>query len=416
MKNSSSNKSFRSIINRDTLTICALAFINDLGYGIITPIAVLYARSLGASFTFIGSLVSIQSFIFIFFALPFGIYSDRKGRKPLILIGRLITALNYFFYSIITSFYHLLPLRIFQSFGMLSIRSSFRAYIADVTESEKLDEVTGLYMVSMGLGVIIGPLIGGWVVNNWGYRTTYLFSSFMGLIGFLLALVGLRGGIVTGLKNNIQQEKKTPEIIEKPTLRGSVNIILKNPALMSALILSSLNSLIFSLIYEYFPSYAKDIGFTVVEIGNLFFIRGIFTTLIRFPITLIGKKYGNKIVMISSMILAILSLFLIPSFQDFNSLAIIMAIQGACFGSFIASFMVYLFKIIDESQRGITLAVDTVFLQMLSMFYGPIRGTAADTFGVQGAFPFMASICLFGTILALIISSKKISSRFLRTP
>ena len=180
---------------------------------------------------------------------------------------------------------------------------------------------------------------------------------------------------------------------------------------MSILILSSLNTLIFRSIYEYFPSYAQDVGFTVVQIGSLFFIRGIFTTLIRIPIALIGKRVGNKIILVFSMILAITSLFLISIFKDFSSLAVMMAIQGICFGSFLASFMVYLFKIIDESQRGITLAVDTIFLQTLNMFYGPLRGTTADTFGVQGAFPIMASICSLGTILALMISSNKISSR-----
>jgi len=411
MSHTEEKSSFWSIFNRDSLTICAIAFLSDLSGGIITPIATLYALSLGASFTFIGTLVSIQSFISILFAVPFGTYSDRKGRKFVVVLGKITTSIAYFFYSLATSFYNLLPLKVFQGLGNVALGASFQAYIADVTERTRLDEVIGLYMVSMGLGVITGPLVSGWVVTGWGYRTAYLLASAIALVGFLVAFFGLRRGIVTGLRSGVKQDKTIQDVGEKPNLIKSLKIIFKNPVLLSALILNSMNQLVYALIQEYFPAYSSNVGFTVVEIGSLFFIRGIFTTIIRFPISLLGKRVGNKTVMIFSLISAIIGIFLIPFFSDFGSLAVMMAIQGACFGAFLASYMAYLFKIIDASQRGVTLATNNVFSQTLSMLYGPLRGSVADSVGVSSGFPFMASICTVGTVISFIISSRRFFTR-----
>ena len=406
--------SIRTIINRDTLTICFLAFNNDFYNGIITPIATLYFLSLGASFTFIGTLVSIQSFLYILFALPFGTYSDRKGRKFPVIFSYITSSISNVFYSLATSFYHLLPVKIFQSFGTTAYGSSFQAYIADVTERTRLDEVIGLYMVSMGLGVITGPLVSGWVVSGWGYRTAYLLASSIALVGLLVGFFGLRSGVVTGLRSGVRPDKTTQEARERPNLIKSLKTIFRNPLLLSALILNSMNQLAYALILEYFPAYSRNVGFTVVEIGSLFFIRGIFTTVIRFPISLLGKRVGNKTVMIFSLIGSIIGLFLLPYFQDFRSLAVMMAIQGACFGAFLASYMAYLFKMIDASQRGITLATNNIFSQTLSMLYGPLRGSVADAVGVGSGFPFMASICTVGTAISFIISSRRVSTRIKR--
>ena len=406
MSDMAQKNSIRTILNKDTLIICFIAFNNDLYNGILSPITTLYFLSLGASFTFIGSLASIQGLLYIFFSLPFGTYSDRNGRKPLVLFNHIAQSISNFLYSLASSFYHILPLKFFQSFGTIAYGSSFQAYMADVTERARLDEVIGLYMVSMGLGVIIGPLISGWVVSSWGYRTVFLLASFFALVGFLVAFFGLRGGIVTGLRDGVGKENRVQEGWERPSVRKSLSFIFKNPALMSALILNSVNQLAYALILEYFPAYSSSVGFTALEIGSLFFIRGVFTTIIRFPISLLGKKVGNKMVMIFSLILAIIGIFLIPFFTGFGGLAVMMAIQGACYGAFIASYMAFLFKTIDASQRGITLATNNIFSQTLGMVYGPLRGSIADAVGVSSGFPLMASICALGTAISITISSR----------
>ena len=105
----------------------------------------------------LGSLYSILQFIF---APIWGAYSDRYGRRPILLLTILGLAISYGVWIFASSFYLLLVARIIGGImgGNLSVAT---AAIADISSKEKRSASLAIVGIAFGLGFIIGPAIGG---------------------------------------------------------------------------------------------------------------------------------------------------------------------------------------------------------------------------------------------------------------
>src|ERR1700732_3466949 len=91
-----------------------------------------------------------------------GAWSDRFGRRPVILISCFGLGLDYIFMALAPSLKWLLVGRIISGITASNISSAF-AYVTDVTPPEKRAKQFGYLAASFGMGFIIGPAVGGFL-------------------------------------------------------------------------------------------------------------------------------------------------------------------------------------------------------------------------------------------------------------
>src|SRR5687768_18240339 len=108
------------------------------------------------------------------FSPIWGRWSDRIGRKPIILIGLLGSCLSYVTMALATSLALLFVARIVGGIAGANIPTA-QAYIADVTTPENRARGMGLMGAAFGLGFIFGPAIGGLLSRD--RKSTRLNSS-----------------------------------------------------------------------------------------------------------------------------------------------------------------------------------------------------------------------------------------------
>jgi MFS transporter, DHA1 family, tetracycline resistance protein len=154
------------------IPIFIVVFIDLLGFSLILPLLPYYASHFQASGKTIGLLVASYS-ICQFLAAPFlGNWSDRYGRRPLLLYSQLGSCLGFILLGLAPS----LPQALFWLFvariidglsgGNLTIA---QAYISDISAPEDRTRNFGMVIgVSFGLGFLFGPTFGG-VLSRWGY-------------------------------------------------------------------------------------------------------------------------------------------------------------------------------------------------------------------------------------------------------
>ena len=142
----------------------------------------------------LGSLYSILQFIF---APIWGAYSDRYGRRPILLLTILGLAISYGVWIFASSFYLLLVARIIGGImgGNLSVAT---AAIADISSKEKRSASLAIVGIAFGLGFIIGPAIGGFstqinLLEVAPSLATFGVNpfSFAAAISFILSLINL---------------------------------------------------------------------------------------------------------------------------------------------------------------------------------------------------------------------------------
>ena len=182
-----SSEGFDPRARRRTLAVAFVTmFLDLLGFGLIIPIQPFYAQSFDASptlVTLLGAAYSLMQFIFI----PFwGRLSDRFGRRPVIMSSVMVAGLGYLVFGSATSLWMLFAARLMSGFGNANV-ATVQAMIADMTTGAERTRGMGLIGAAFGLGFVIGPAVGG-VLVQWGLAAPAFFAAGLTVINLLLAI------------------------------------------------------------------------------------------------------------------------------------------------------------------------------------------------------------------------------------
>lgn len=151
---------------RSVLSLAAIMSLRLLGLFMILPVFSLYAHQLLRSTPLlIGIALGIYGLTQGLFQIPFGMLSDRLGRKPIITFGLMIFALG----SLVAGFSHtitgMIIGRALQGAG--AIGSTVIAMIADLTRENQRTKAMAINGISIGLSfslaMMLGPVLAAWI-------------------------------------------------------------------------------------------------------------------------------------------------------------------------------------------------------------------------------------------------------------
>ncbi len=142
------------------ILIFATIFLDLLGVGILVPVIPFLVRQFDSDALTVGLLALSFSAAQFLFAPALGVWSDRYGRRPVLLISLFGTSAGYFLFGFAGSLLLLFIARIIDGATGGNI-STAQAYIADISPPEDRAKNFGLVGAAFGLGFIIGPALGG---------------------------------------------------------------------------------------------------------------------------------------------------------------------------------------------------------------------------------------------------------------
>lgn len=140
-------------------TIWTTVAIDLVGFGIVLPILPRYAEDLQASPGVIGLVVASFSVAQMVGAPVIGRLSDRIGRKPVLILSLVGTAVGSLVTGLAGSVWILLVGRVLDGLSGASV-SVAQAAVADVADPEDRPRLLGLLGAAFGVGFVVGPAIG----------------------------------------------------------------------------------------------------------------------------------------------------------------------------------------------------------------------------------------------------------------
>lgn len=151
---------------RASVSLAAIYMCRMLGLFMILPVFSVYARELPNATPFlIGLAISAYGLTQAILQIPFGRWSDRYGRKPLIAIGLLLFAAGSVLAAVSDSIYGIVAGRALQGAG--AVAGVVMALAADLTREEHRTKAMALIGISIGLSfalsMVAGPVLSGWV-------------------------------------------------------------------------------------------------------------------------------------------------------------------------------------------------------------------------------------------------------------
>ena len=306
-----------------------IVFSNLLGFGIIIPLLPYYAEKFGANPSEVTLLMASYSLTQLIFSPILGRISDIYGRKKILVLCLIGSAISYFLLYFATNFVLVLFARsVAGLFG--STTAIANAYVTESTSSVNRSKGMGLIGAAFGLGLVFGPVIGGYFgggdINNIDYKTPFFFASIIAIISCLLAYFMLT-----------EPKKKNKQFISMNFLDSFKDLIdlFKIPALLFLIILSFLITFSFAGFETTFALWTeRAMNWASRQTGYAFTFTALLVAIIQGVfIGKLTKKFGELKLLITSCFLMLVGLFFITlSAQNLFYLTIALGILGISVG------------------------------------------------------------------------------------
>lgn len=137
-----------------------------LGFGMIIPILPFYIDDLGASGSDLGLLMATFALAQFIFAPIWGQLSDRHGRKVILMVGIARNALSLLLFGLSTELWMLFVSRVLAGILSSATLPTAMVYIGDSTTEEERGGGMGMMGAAMGVGMVLGPGLGGWLATQ----------------------------------------------------------------------------------------------------------------------------------------------------------------------------------------------------------------------------------------------------------
>jgi len=170
-------------------TIWSTVALDLVGFGIVVPILGVYAERFGASGYAVGWLFATFSLAQLVFSPLLGRLSDRIGRKPVIVISLVGTAVGSFVTGAAGALWVLFLGRIIDgaSGGSLAVA---QAAVADIAEPAQRPRLVGMLGAAFGVGFVLGPAIGGLAALG-GPHVPFYVAAALAAVNAVAAIVRL---------------------------------------------------------------------------------------------------------------------------------------------------------------------------------------------------------------------------------
>jgi DHA1 family tetracycline resistance protein-like MFS transporter len=194
--------------NRKIMAIVfATILIDFIGYSVLIPVLPLYAERLGASPVEVGLILTLYALAQLLFLPAWGWVSDRVGRRPVILVSLLGTAISFVMLAYSDTLTMVYLARILAGFFAASIGTA-QAVVTDVTPPSERTRGMGVIGAAFGVGMILGPMLGGSLAAV-DERLPFFAIAALALANFFLAVFSLPESRPAGLPKRPWREFAT---------------------------------------------------------------------------------------------------------------------------------------------------------------------------------------------------------------
>jgi len=363
-----------------------------IGMGVIIPIIPIYAEKMGVTGIWIGILFAVYSGTRVIMAPFVGRLSDRKGRKPLLIAGLIVSIVASLGYIWANNTWQLVLVRLVHGAAGGMILPIAMSYIGDLSPEGKEGTWMGYFSATVFTALGIGPLLGGVLTEHFGMTVTFTTMSCLSLLALLLASLLLPESRAKQLADKARISFRT--MLSNSMIQGLLGYRLTLEAGWGIYIVS----------LAILAGVRLDLGPT--QIGILLTANILISSFMMILFGRVADKVNKKGMIIVSGVITAASLAVMPlasGFWPLLALNIFAGIVGA------AEFPPASALIITEGRQygmGSTMAVMTMAMSV-GMVVGPLMGgVLLDIADVNAVFYSAGGIMTLGVVLFACLSRR----------
>lgn len=380
-------------------------FVSAMAYSIIFPFLSFYVQHLGTNTNlslefWVGMVFAVQGMTMMFASPLWGAVADRYGRKLMVVRAAFGGGLLVLLMGFARSAEELVVLRAIQ--GLVSgTVPAVSAMVAAAAPRERAGYAMGVLQLGLWSGVAVGPLVGGFMADTWGFRSAFVTTTVLLVIAGMLVWLGVQEVFEPKAKT----QHPGGHLRQSGAFIGEWRSILAAPGVgliygtrsLSWLARTMLTPIIPLFAASLLPESAKVSTFTGLVVG----VAAAAGTFSAVYLGRLGDHIGHRKVLVGSAIAGasfyILQLFVAEAWQ----FLLIHALAGAALGGIMPALSALLNRYTQPGQEGAVYGLDSS-VAAAARSVAPLAGTSVAVWlGLPGTFAVAGAILLFTAAMSL---------------
>jgi DHA1 family multidrug resistance protein-like MFS transporter len=369
-------------------------FFTGLAMSQILPFLPLYIEQLGVhsheALSIWSGLVFSATFLISAVVAPlWGSLADRKGRKLMLLRASLGMAVVIALQGFAGNVYQLFLLR-----ALMGLTSGYipnaMALVASQVPRDKSGWALGTLSTGQVAGVIVGPLMGGFMADHLGLRTVFMVTAALMFISFLITLFLIKVRVVTVKKADMLKGKAVFATLPYPTLIFSLFI--------TTMMIQLTNSSISPILTLFIKDLAGNNGNLAFISGAIAAVPGVSALIAAPRLGKLGDRIGTSRILMTAMVGSIVLFGIMTCVQTPFQLGLLRFLLGFADGALMPAVQTLLVKYSSTRVTGRIFGYNQSFMYMGNVI-GPLIGSSVSAvLGFRWVFVFTALMVTINTL------------------
>jgi len=383
-RNAENSPSMSAVESRAAISLAGIFSFRMLGLFLILPVFALYAQELAdVTPIMVGLAIGAYGLTQALLQVPFGLLSDRIGRKPVIIAGLLIFALGSVVAANADSIWGVIFGRALQGSG--AIAAAVMALLADLTREEHRTKAMAVVGMSIGLAftvsLILGPLLNAWI----GVPGIFWLTAMLALVGIAITLL-----VVPDPKGHQTHR-------DAGTALGQVGKVLRMPELLRLDLGISVLHMILTALFLVVPLALRDeVGLVAADHWKVYLPVMLASLAVMVPFVVIAEKRRQmKRVFVGAIATLVFALVAFALWGDtLWGIVIALWIFFVAFNLLEATLPSLISKVAPAASKGTAMGVYSTSQFFGAFIGGVVGGWVQSHYGMPGVFWFSALAAL----------------------
>jgi MFS family permease len=374
-------------------TLALSGFVTSFGAHVVATNLPTYAEMVGAGAFTIGLLIAVYDFAELFAKPAAGLIADRRGMKPVLLLGLVVFIIGSLLFLIISPRL-LLLVRFVQGLGAAALSTVSISLVARHFENAR-GRAFGVYNAIKGSGYVIAPAVGGLLASSYGFAMIFIVSASIGFLA-LLASVFLPNDPGGRLEDD-----------EELSLLQSLRIF-RDPRLMPIYAVIVINMFLVGILFGFLPVYVHGLGYSATQSGSVVSVATAAYLLIQPVAGVLADRYAMRTTVLLGLLVAASSIMAITFASGWILIVMVIA-AGIGIGTVWTNSDALVSASASPSQLGASIGAAQSFKEFGDMVGPLLVGALTQLFGVRIGFVTCGAIAVM--LLVVLVRSPVFGAR-----